>query len=171
MLFSRPRTESPMLFSRRVIIEPPPRQRRRYASVRTLVPVRPSTTEDSGERRRSAETEASRIGGSVTILGEISCKETLVIDGRVDGGIDAQGQLVIVGPMAKLSATTSIRAKQLVIQGCLIGAIEATEEIYVGSRASVAGDISTPVIVIEDCARVTCSGTVGQVNERYRLGV
>jgi len=122
------------------------------------------TTAQSG--RSSAETGSSpatgtgsaapssrtaTIGSAITIDGEVSGDEDLLIQGRVDGSIDLEEHTVTVGSDGRVTA--SIVARVVTVEGRVDGDIEARERIVLRSSSRVEGDITAPRVVLEDGAR------------------
>jgi len=94
--------------------------------------------------------EVATIGKSVVVKGELSGSEDLVIDGEVEGSISLRGQSLTVGPNGRLRA--NIEARNVILHGRVDGNIHATERVELRKTASLAGDISTARISIEDGA-------------------
>ncbi len=90
------------------------------------------------------------IGKGVTISGQINSKEDLIIDGEIDGTIEAHEHKVTIGPNGKVKA--GIKAKDIVVLGAVQGNIEATDKTEIKKDARLVGDIKTARIQIEDGA-------------------
>ena len=103
---------------------------------------------------RTAESDAARgsatIGKSVTIKGQISSREDLVVDGDVEGSIELQEHKLTVGPNGKVNA--GVKAREIVVLGTIHGNVEALDRIDIRKDAKLVGDIQTARIVIEDGA-------------------
>lgn len=93
---------------------------------------------------------SATIGKAVMIKGQIFSREDLVIDGEVEGTVEAQDHRVTVGPNGKVNA--SVKAREIVILGAIHGNVEATDKIDIRKDARLVGDIKTARIVIEDGA-------------------
>lgn len=93
---------------------------------------------------------AAVIGKGVSIKGQIFSKEDLVIDGEIEGTVEAHDHRVTVGPNGRVQA--GIRSREIVAQGTINGNVEATEKIDIKKDARLVGDIKTARIVIEDGA-------------------
>jgi cytoskeletal protein CcmA (bactofilin family) len=93
---------------------------------------------------------SATIGKAVMIKGQIFSREDLVIDGEVEGTVEAQEHRVTVGPNGKVQA--SIKAREIVVLGSIAGNVEATDKIDIRKDAKLVGDIKTARIVIEDGA-------------------
>src|SRR5271165_3904659 len=111
------------------------------------VPQRPAESPRSDALRSS---EVATIGKSVVVKGELSGNEDLVIDGEVEGAITLRGQTLTVGPNGRVRA--NVEARNVVLYGRLDGDIHATDRVDLRKSASLAGNISTARISIEDGA-------------------
>jgi cytoskeletal protein CcmA (bactofilin family) len=89
-------------------------------------------------------------GSTLVIKGEITAQEPLSIAGRVDGSIDAQGQMVTIFAGAHVAA--DIAAAAVVIAGTVRGTVAAERRIELHAGAEVNGDLSAPNAAVEDGA-------------------
>ena len=92
------------------------------------------------------------------LSGQLRFKESVHIDGKVEGEIDCE-KTVHVGEAAEIHA--DIRADSLVIAGSVDGDVTALRKITLHKSASVRGDMSTAGIVIEEGARFKGSIVIG----------
>jgi cytoskeletal protein CcmA (bactofilin family) len=95
-------------------------------------------------------TDVATIGKSVVVKGELSGSEDLIVDGEVEGNISLRGQTCTVGPNGRVRA--NIEARNVIVHGKVNGDIHATERVELRKTASLAGDISTARISIDDGA-------------------
>jgi cytoskeletal protein CcmA (bactofilin family) len=105
------------------------------------------------------------IPAGLTIAGELSASEDIVIDGRVDGQVSAADHQLTVGPGASVRA--KLLARVVSVAGTVDGAILATERVRIVAGATVRGHITTPSLVLIDGAHFT--GTVDP--ERTEAGM
>jgi cytoskeletal protein CcmA (bactofilin family) len=103
-----------------------------------------------------ATTERSLIGKNITITGDISATEDLVIEGRVTGKIILNESRLTVGEEGH--AQSHISAREVVISGRVEGQIHASERVELRHTAQVTGDIVAPRLIIHQDAVV--KGTV-----------
>jgi cytoskeletal protein CcmA (bactofilin family) len=89
----------------------------------------------------------SVIGEGSIFEGKFYIQGSLQIDGRFEGEIKTQDQLV-VGETGKVK--TDIYAKKVVVGGTVIGNIEAEEDVALLSTGRVYGNITAPRVNIED---------------------
>ncbi|HEY7391008.1 MAG TPA: polymer-forming cytoskeletal protein [Bryobacteraceae bacterium] len=111
-------------------------------------PPRPAEPVRSEPLRGAAD--VATIGKSVVVKGELSGSEDLIVDGEVEGSISLKGQTLTIGPNGRVRA--NIEARNVVVHGRLNGDIHATERVELRKTASLAGDISTARISIDDGA-------------------
>jgi cytoskeletal protein CcmA (bactofilin family) len=99
-----------------------------------------------------ATTERSLIGKNITITGDISATEDLVVEGRVTGKIQLNESRLTVGEDGY--AHSQIFAREVVISGRVDGQIHASERVELRHTAQVTGDIVAPRLVIHQDAVV-----------------
>ena len=107
----------------------------------------PSATTTDAYR---ATAGSATIGKSVVIKGQIYSREDLVIDGEVEGSVEAIEHRVVVGPNGKVNA--GVKAREIMVQGSIKGDVEAGDKIDIRREAKLVGNIKTQRIVIEDGA-------------------
>jgi cytoskeletal protein CcmA (bactofilin family) len=100
------------------------------------------------ERRVSAW-----IGKAVQVEGKVVSGEDLVIDGTVEGSIEVGNHDVTIGEGAAIKA--DLVAKVVTISGSVVGNVKAVERVELRAGASVAGDITSPRLLMADGARVS----------------
>lgn len=110
----------------------------------------PETNRAEPQERSVGREEASRVGQSLSVKGEISGQESLYVDGEVEGTIELADHHLTIGPNGRVHA--DIHAREIVIQGKVQGTIRASERIEIRKSGSVIGDLVTARIVIEDGA-------------------
>ena len=93
---------------------------------------------------------SATIGKAVMVKGQIVSREDLVIDGEVEGTVEAHDHRVTVGPNGKVQA--GVKAREIVVLGSIQGNVEAADKIDIRKDAKLVGDIKTARIVIEDGA-------------------
>jgi len=90
---------------------------------------------------------ASRVGKSMILKGEISGSEDLEIEGVVIGRIDLGRNDVIVRKDARIEA--EVRARNVTIEGEVIGNVLASERVILSEDARLRGDISAATVSIQ----------------------
>ncbi|MCJ7582397.1 MAG: polymer-forming cytoskeletal protein [Candidatus Aminicenantes bacterium] len=90
------------------------------------------------------------IGSSLSIHGNVQGNEDLYIEGRVKGSIIIDNHTLTVGPNSKIEA--DLKAKNIIVQGHVIGNIHALEKVFIQEAAQVFGDIIAADISVMDGA-------------------
>ena len=93
---------------------------------------------------------SATIGKAVMVKGQIFSREDLIIDGEIEGTVEAQEHRVTVGPNGKVHS--AVKAREIVVLGSIHGNVEAADKIDIRKDARLIGDIKTARIVIEDGA-------------------
>lgn len=90
------------------------------------------------------------IGKQITIRGNLSGAEDLVIEGRVEGTIKLANHLTVehAGVVA-----ADLDVADLTVLGAVRGEIQASRSVSISAGARVEGNIRAPRIVIEDGAK------------------
>jgi cytoskeletal protein CcmA (bactofilin family) len=90
------------------------------------------------------------IGRGITIKGNLTGSEELVVEGAVEGHIALKNHLTI---KETGQITADISTESMLVQGKVSGNIDANDLVSLSAEASVVADIKAPRIVIEDGAR------------------
>ncbi len=145
------------MWNRRKDDENPPRPTPTQTPATPVAPVQPREAQPqmSSMPMRSYETassagNAATIGKGVNVKGQILSREDLMIDGEVEGTVEAHDHRVTIGPNGRVAA--GVKAREIVVQGTIQGNVEATDKIDIKKDARLVGDIKTARIVIEDGA-------------------
>ena len=105
--------------------------------------------------------ERATIGRSISIKGEVTGDEDLLIQGRVEGSVNLKQHSVTVGREGEVKA--DISGKVITIEGRVQGNLMADEQVVLRSSAQVQGDIVSPRVVLEDGARFRGGVDMGEV--------
>ena len=87
------------------------------------------------------------VGEGTTFKGVLMYEGTIRIDGRVEGEIITDGNLV-VGKNAVVEA--EIKVGKISITGKVVGSITAKKVVEIHPSGRVYGDIKTPALIIEE---------------------
>ena len=88
------------------------------------------------------------ISASITIKGEVSSEEDLVIEGRVDGEVRMRNAMVTVARGAQVTA--DVRGPRVRVLGRVYGSIAAADRIELTTTAEVQGSLSASQVVLEE---------------------
>ncbi len=94
--------------------------------------------------------EQAVIGPSISIKGELSGEEDLMIQGRVEGTIDLKKNNVTVGRNGHIKA--DLYGKVISIEGEVQGNLFGEEKIVIRESGVVRGNMRTPRFSLEDGA-------------------
>lgn len=90
------------------------------------------------------------IGSKTTVRGQVSGKQDVVVQGRIEGHVSLDSQLTIE---ESASIEADVEATVATVRGEVRGPIVATRSMVLEATAKVAGKLKAPSIVIEDGAR------------------
>ena len=90
----------------------------------------------------------SVIGAESSFQGTLRSKGSIRIDGKVEGGITAEG--VILGERGEVQG--DISARTVVVGGKVTGNIHATESLELLTKSQVFGDLHAPQLLIAEGA-------------------
>lgn len=90
------------------------------------------------------------IGPSITIKGDVSGDEDLVIQGRIEGKVNLGQHNVTIGPDGRVKA--DVHGRTVIVEGEVEGDLLAQEQIILRQTAKVQGSIAAPRVSLEDGA-------------------
>jgi cytoskeletal protein CcmA (bactofilin family) len=90
------------------------------------------------------------IGKNITIRGNLTGAEDLVVEGRIEGTVTLSNHLT-VETSGVVEADLDI--EDLTVNGAVHGDIRASRSVSINADAKVVGNIRAPRIIIEDGAR------------------
>lgn len=99
------------------------------------------------------------LGAGTTYQGKLNFQGSVRIDGIFTGEITSEGTL-IVGKDAKVNGEVFVN--QLVLSGQIEGEIVAKKKVVLHKTANLVGSLNTPVLVIEEGAKVEGQVTMGK---------
>jgi cytoskeletal protein CcmA (bactofilin family) len=109
----------------------------------------------SAENRARVPEPVSRgtamIGKTISIKGDITGEENLVIEGRVDGTVHLKANDLTVGQSGRVHA--NLTANVVRIDGEVKGDISGVEKVVVTKTGRVQGNIVAPRVTLEDGAK------------------
>jgi cytoskeletal protein CcmA (bactofilin family) len=92
--------------------------------------------------------ERSIIGPTISIKGNLTGEEDLLIEGQVEGKIELHRHCVTVGESGRIKA--DIYGKIIIIEGSIEGNLYGEEQLVVKQSATVRGNIVSPRVALED---------------------
>jgi len=112
------------------------------------VPVDAGTGADQFNQSKVKEHRRSVLSPSITVKGDISGTEDLVLEGRMEGSISLPKNEIMIGPEGQVKA--DITALKVSVEGRLIGDIRGSERVIIKHSGRVEGNIVAPRVVLED---------------------
>ena len=112
--------------------------------------LQPEVTSLAPARSALDETwrEKATIGSSITIKGELTGDEDLLIHGRVEGRVDLKKNNVTVGKSGRIKA--DIFGEIISVEGEVEGNLFGGEQVVVRQSGVVRGNITAPRVSLED---------------------
>jgi len=105
----------------------------------------------SGPPPRSRGGERAVIGPSISIQGDVTGEEDLVVQGRVEGKIDLKQHNVTIGKDGRVKA--DIYGRVIEVEGEVRGNLFGDEQIVVSQSGQVIGNITAPRVTLADGCR------------------
>ena len=99
--------------------------------------------------------DMANIGKSISIKGDLSGNEDLVIEGKVEGKVELPNNQLTVGANGVVKAEVS--AKSVVVIGRVAGNVKGSERIEIQATGIVEGDVAAPRLVVAEGAVVNGS--------------
>ncbi len=90
------------------------------------------------------------IGKQITIRGNLSGSEDLIIEGRIEGTVSLKNHLTIE---ESGTVEADVDVADLTVNGAMRGDMAAAQSVSINASAKVVGNIRAPRIIIEDGAR------------------
>ena len=100
-----------------------------------------------GSRNDRSGKVDSIIGTEAEIKGHIISRATIRIDGKVEGDIDSQGD-IIVGKEGKIKG--DLKAKNIIMSGRVVGNIHSEERTELLEGGQLVGDMKAATVVIAE---------------------
>jgi len=99
------------------------------------------------KKKENADHISTLLGVGTAIEGTLAFKDTIRLDGSVNGKIVSDKGTVIIGERATVDAQIHVGAA--IVKGTVNGHIQAVDRIEVYPPAKITGDIQAPVVAIE----------------------
>jgi cytoskeletal protein CcmA (bactofilin family) len=128
------------------------------ASYASPEPAAPPSVPAAAAPQRPAGPSRNVLSSDVEIKGTVKFTNDLVVDGRIEGEIQSEGNLT-VGENARLKA--EIKTGTVVVYGKVHGNIVASERVELKATAEVVGDIKAKTLSIEPGAIFVGKSNVG----------
>jgi cytoskeletal protein CcmA (bactofilin family) len=103
------------------------------------------------ERAPKGQRGSATIGPSITINGDVTGDEDLVIQGRIEGTVTLKKHNVVIGPEGNVRA--NVHGRSVTVEGEVAGDLHGQEQVVLRKTAKVEGNIKAPRVTLEDGAR------------------
>jgi cytoskeletal protein CcmA (bactofilin family) len=123
----------------------------------------------SGTRRQQPNEEGSKvanIGKAISIRGDLTGNEDMVIEGQVEGKVDLPNNQLTVGANGNVKA--EIHAKGVVIVGHVVGNVVGLERVEIQATGQVEGDVTAPKLSVAEGAQL--NGVIQMTQKGNRTG-
>jgi cytoskeletal protein CcmA (bactofilin family) len=90
------------------------------------------------------------IGTTISIKGDLTGEEDLLIEGRVEGKIQFSRNSITIGKSGRIKA--DILAKSITVEGEVEGNLFGEEQLVLRQSSTVRGNITAPRVSLEDGA-------------------
>ena len=101
------------------------------------------------------DNEMANIGKSISIKGDLTGQEDLVVEGKVEGKIDLPQNELTIGAAGNVHA--DVHAKTVLVVGRVAGNVSGSERVEIRATGIVEGDVRAPRLVVEEGARLNGS--------------
>ena len=108
------------------------------------------TPKDENKPGENLCPEATHIGKSIVIKGEVFGSENVYVAGELEGSIELPEGDLTVGPEGRIRA--NVQARSIMVHGRVDGILYGTKRVDLKKSAVLVGDICAPRIAIEQGA-------------------
>jgi cytoskeletal protein CcmA (bactofilin family) len=98
--------------------------------------------------RVASHSGTSVIGSSITLRGDISGEENLVVKGKIEGTLNLPNNDIQIDPEGRVKA--DMMAKKISVAGKVRGNLSGSERVVIQKSGEVEGNIIAPRVVLED---------------------
>lgn len=97
----------------------------------------------------------ANIGKSISIKGDLTGSEDVVVEGKVEGKIELPQNELTIGADGNVHA--DVHAKNVMVIGRVAGNVSASERVEIQTSGIVEGDVRAPKLVVQEGAVVNGS--------------
>jgi cytoskeletal protein CcmA (bactofilin family) len=114
----------------------------------------------AGDDSKRGGKEVANIGKSISIRGDLTGNEDIVIEGKVEGKVELPNNQLTIGANGQVKA--EINAKAVIVVGRVAGNVRGTERVEIQATGVVEGDVAAPRLVVAEGAVVNGSIQMGK---------
>ena len=111
----------------------------------------PAQAPTRGRSEPDQPAQQAAIGPSISVRGDVTGEEDLLILGEVEGKLELRKNRVTVGTGGKVKA--DIYAETVTVEGTVEGSLFGGEQVIVRKSGHVRGNITSPRVTLEDGAK------------------
>lgn len=117
----------------------------------------PTPTSAPSRRSNSSNNDeiTAYLGPDVTIDGTLNFDQSVLIEGQVNGEIQSDNGILVIGEKAKVKA--NIHAGCVTVRGRVEGTITATQRVHLQNEGTLIGELTTPSLQMDE--NVTFDGS------------
>ncbi|GIT25122.1 MAG: hypothetical protein CM1200mP41_11660 [Gammaproteobacteria bacterium] len=93
-------------------------------------------------KKESSQGHSASIGPSITINGDVTGEENLVVEGVIEGTVNLKDNNLVVSENGRLTA--NITARIIRVDGEVKGELRGSEQVIISPTGQVSGDIRAP---------------------------
>ena len=90
----------------------------------------------------------ANIGKAISIRGDLTGNEDMVIEGKVEGKVDLPNNQLTIGANGDVKA--EIHAKSVVVVGRLVGNVFGLERVEIQATGKIEGDVTAPKLIVAE---------------------
>lgn len=94
--------------------------------------------------------EYATIGATISITGDLSGEEDLLIEGKIEGKIECHRHSITIGRNGRIKG--DIYGKIIIVEGTVEGNLYGDEQLSVRHAGTVRGNMVSPRVALEDGA-------------------
>jgi cytoskeletal protein CcmA (bactofilin family) len=94
--------------------------------------------------------EMANIGKSISIKGDLTGNEDIVIEGKVEGKVDLPNGQLTIGSNGTVQG--EVHAKAVVVVGRVTGNVDGSERVEIQGSGTIEGDVQAPRLVVAEGA-------------------
>ena len=98
-----------------------------------------------------ANANSAYISGTISVKGELSGNEDVVVAGQFEGNINLPSQSLTITQSGKVRA--DVCANVIEIQGELVGDVEGMDKVLITPTGRMQGNIKSPRVILDDGAQ------------------
>lgn len=92
----------------------------------------------------------ANIGKSISIKGDLTGAEDLVIEGQVEGKVELPDHELTIGANGRVDA--DVHAKSVLVVGRIKGNVNGSEKVEIQGTGIVEGDVRAPRLIVQEGA-------------------